>query len=153
MKKNNILQIHPKKRPHQGGVTMKAKKSELPERLESVRKGAKLSRAQLARMLNVSVQAVQAWETGKSRPKRERLNALADTFGVNLAWLEHGIGERWASKEESVYGVKIVQVSDDASDMSLALEVFVEKVRNSALPPKQIESILVLAGLALDGQP
>jgi transcriptional regulator with XRE-family HTH domain len=49
-----------------------------------------------ARELAVSQRGVSYWLSGKS-PKSSMLNYLAEKFGVNPAWLEHGIEPREAT--------------------------------------------------------
>ncbi|MBR6029728.1 MAG: helix-turn-helix transcriptional regulator [Clostridia bacterium] len=54
------------------------------ERLEALRKGKKLSRAALGEMLGVSATAVYKWETNQTDPSMDKLNAIADLYGVSL---------------------------------------------------------------------
>lgn len=154
-RKTNILQI-----PKKGAKTPKSKatapvKTTLGERLISAREdGAKrVSRGDLAKFLKVSTQAVQHWESNKNKPRRNRLIQIAEYFGINIAWLEYGIGERWAVSDKPVYGVKITGARDDRTDLSQTLDDLTETARNSALPPQQIQAILRLTIQALDARP
>ena len=57
---------------------------ELSRKLKELRKSNKLSQGQLARILNVTNQAVSKWETGKSYPDILNLVKLSDIFDVSL---------------------------------------------------------------------
>jgi transcriptional regulator with XRE-family HTH domain len=48
--------------------------------------------AQLAKVTSniVSPETVRKWLAGEAHPRRERVIALAEAFGADPAWLEHG---------------------------------------------------------------
>ena len=56
----------------------------LGENLKNLRKEKNLSQEQLAKMLNVSRQAVSKWESGKTYPDIDNLILLRDIFNVTL---------------------------------------------------------------------
>lgn len=56
----------------------------LSENLKKLRKEKNLSQEQLAKMLNVSRQAVSKWESGKTYPDIDNLILLRDIFNVTL---------------------------------------------------------------------
>ena len=55
----------------------------LADNLKTLRLGKKLSQSQFAKVFHVSQQTVGAWETGRSIPGSDTLNALADYFQVS----------------------------------------------------------------------
>lgn len=56
-------------------------------RLKELRKEKKLTQQELADTFQVSKRTVQYWENGESQIKPDKAQALADYFGVNLAFL------------------------------------------------------------------
>jgi len=60
------------------------------KRLEQLRKGRRLTLADVARELGVSKPTVWAWEKGKARPLEDRLPAIAAALGVDAAELADG---------------------------------------------------------------
>ncbi|MGX4598106.1 helix-turn-helix domain-containing protein [Faecalimicrobium sp. JNUCC 81] len=56
----------------------------LSENLKKLRREKKLSQEQLAKMINVSRQAVSKWESGKTYPDIDNLILLRDIFNVTL---------------------------------------------------------------------
>lgn len=59
----------------------------LAERIHKARIAHRLSQHELAAKVEVTNQAVSAWETGKARPSIDLLVKLADLFQVTLDWL------------------------------------------------------------------
>jgi len=55
---------------------------ELPTLLRTLRGEAKLTLAQVARMVGVSSPTVWAWEHGRAKPTRNKIGVIADAFGV-----------------------------------------------------------------------
>lgn len=64
----------------------------LQENIYTLRRKAGLSQEQLAERLEVTRQTVSKWETGRSVPDLEKLEAMARVFGVTLNELT-GTGE------------------------------------------------------------
>lgn len=62
-------------------------------RLQRLRKARGLSLAQLGAMLDVSKPTVWAWEQGRAKPARDRLEALAGALGTTLSVLQAGRDE------------------------------------------------------------
>ena len=62
----------------------------LAARIESARKRAGLSQAQLARRMGIERQSVQQWEHGETAPRQSRLTKLAQVLGVEAQWLLMG---------------------------------------------------------------
>lgn len=56
----------------------------LQENIYTLRRKAGLSQEQLAERLEVTRQTVSKWETGRSVPDLEKLEAMARVFGVTL---------------------------------------------------------------------
>lgn len=65
-------------------------------RLRKARKEARLSQADLGKVIGVSGQSVKEWEAGRSSPQFDRLSAIASATGKPLAWfflMENDQGE------------------------------------------------------------
>ena len=59
-------------------------------RIAEARKALNLNQSELARILDVTPQAVQSWESGKARPKGARLENLAKALNKSVEWLMTG---------------------------------------------------------------
>lgn len=70
------------------------------QRLRSLRAKANMTQAELAQKLDVSRPAVGSWESGKIRPRLDKLSQLAELFGITVSEL---MGEP-AGQERSVRG-------------------------------------------------
>lgn len=64
-----------------------ADKESLGARLRRLRVTRRLSQADLAAALDVSVPAVSGWEKDRSRPRHDRVEALSHVLGVSTAEL------------------------------------------------------------------
>lgn len=84
-------------------------------RISSARVRSGLSKSELARKLGVTPQSVQDWESGATRPKADRLNALAGILSVPLHWLAFGEGESHAIVNKSDLTVSIPMLEASAS--------------------------------------
>ena len=58
-----------------------------PERVRDLRHKHGLSQAQLARETGVHPDSIMLWETGRCRPREQKLKLLADYFGVSTDYL------------------------------------------------------------------
>lgn len=54
------------------------------EKVKKLRLDARLTQQQVADALDVSRQAVRAWETGRARPRYDKMRQLADLLGVRM---------------------------------------------------------------------
>lgn len=70
------------------------------QRLRSLRAKANMTQAELAQKLDVSRPAVGSWESGKIRPRLDKLSQIAELFGITVSEL---MGEE-TSQERSVRG-------------------------------------------------
>lgn len=70
-------------------------------RIAAAREAKKLNQSELARMLGVSPQSVQAWESDKNTPRPNRLKEIASALGVTASYLM-GEGERPPASLSSV---------------------------------------------------
>lgn len=70
------------------------------QRLRSLRAKANMTQAELAQKLDVSRPAVGSWESGKIRPRLDKLSQIAELFGITVSEL---MGEE-SSQERSVRG-------------------------------------------------
>ena len=78
------------------------------ERIESLRKSAGISQGKLEKELGFSNGSISKWKT--SKPTTERLQKIADYFGVSIEFLMNG--EEGNAAEESYY------LSEDARDLA-----------------------------------
>ncbi len=67
-------------------------------RIRRAREAVGLSGAQLARRLGVKTTTVNAWETGRSEPRANRLTMLAGFLAVSPTWLLYGLGDKPADE-------------------------------------------------------
>lgn len=70
------------------------------QRLRSLRAKANMTQAELAQKLDVSRPAVGSWESGKIRPRLDKLSQIAELFGITVSEL---MGEP-AGQERPVRG-------------------------------------------------
>ncbi len=59
----------------------------LPERLKLLRKSKRLTQDQLAEVLNIGIQSIKRYETGKQDASSTHLVLIADFFGVSTDYL------------------------------------------------------------------
>ena len=78
------------------------------ERIESLRKSAGISQWKLEKELGFSNGSISKWKT--SKPTTERLQKIADYFGVSIEFLMNG--EEGNAAEESYY------LSEDARELA-----------------------------------
>lgn len=67
---------------------MKQPYRDMGARIRKTRRLKDLTQQQVAEAVHVSVQSVSQWETGKTRPDRDRLTALAEFLGVHPDFLQ-----------------------------------------------------------------
>lgn len=59
----------------------------LSDRLKDLRMSHNLTQSQLAKRLFIGQTAVSAWEKGRSAPPTDKLQAIADLYGISMAEL------------------------------------------------------------------
>ena len=59
----------------------------LPKRFSELREQHNLTQGQLADLLNMSVRAIAAWESGERKPPIDKLEWLADYYDVSTDYL------------------------------------------------------------------
>lgn len=57
-------------------------------RIKELRRNSKLSQIELAKIANVSNQAISTYESGTREPKKETWQALANFFNVSVPYLK-----------------------------------------------------------------
>lgn len=72
----------------------------LSERLIELRKEKNLSQIELAAVLNVSRQAVSRWETGLAAPSLDKLQFLAEFYGITIDELFYSVEEKPKPQEQ-----------------------------------------------------
>lgn len=65
----------------------------LGERISEAREERGLSSAQAARRTGVTTKTLKNWESGKTRPRPNKLQLLSGVLGVPMLWLIDGHGE------------------------------------------------------------
>lgn len=75
--------------------------SKFSERLKSLRKQHNMTQGQLAEKIGVGRSAISMYEMGEREPDFETLEALADTFNVDMAFLLGGNKKDPTPKKES----------------------------------------------------
>lgn len=73
----------------------------IANRIAEARKALEINQSELARILSVTPQAVQSWESGKARPRGARLQNLASVLGRSVEWLVTGQDESVTAAEAS----------------------------------------------------
>ena len=73
----------------------------LSKRLIGLRKEKNLSQEELAAVLNVSRQAVSRWETGLAAPSLDKLQFLAEFYGVTLDELFCSVEKKQNPQEQN----------------------------------------------------
>lgn len=63
---------------------------EFKDRVRSLRDAAGLTQEQLADRVGLTGRAIGAWESGRAKPRIDKLQQLADYFGVSPHWLLDG---------------------------------------------------------------
>ncbi len=91
----------------------------LGARMQQLRRANGMTQDKLAKMLSVSVPAVSAWEADRSRPRPDRMDAMAKIFGVSLSDLL-GLKERTGFR---------TQIDQARRSIALAAGVEEDKVR------------------------
>ncbi|SHF04467.1 Transcriptional regulator, contains XRE-family HTH domain [Kaistia soli DSM 19436] len=77
---------------------MTDEKKTLGDRLREARQFAGLSQQVVADRLNISVQSVSQWETGRTRPAMDRMMLLSELYAVDYEWLVNGGAEKRVPK-------------------------------------------------------
>ena len=104
------------------------------ERITSLRKERNISQAQLARLLNVTRQAVSKWENDLTAPDTIKLIQLADVLDTDVEYLATGNHSLLQKKPEVITIEKPVEVIK-----ILEKPITVEKI---VQVPQYIESIV-----------
>ncbi|MBR5571947.1 MAG: helix-turn-helix transcriptional regulator [Oscillospiraceae bacterium] len=73
----------------------------LSERLTELRKEKNLSQAELADALNVSRQSVSLWENGSTVPALDKLQFLAEFYGVTIDELFYPVEKKQKPQEQA----------------------------------------------------
>lgn len=93
--------------------------SSIGDKIRDLRKNRGLTQAQLAERLGVSQQTIGQWETGKSSPKIQSINKLAQALGVYASALIDSSGSSVLTPTDSfsdTHLVAVIQVIRDQMD-------------------------------------
>lgn len=69
---------------------MKPSSNDIGRRIRDMRKAKKMTQQELADVLQITVQSVSQWETGRTQPDTDRGVELANVLGVPWSWLVAG---------------------------------------------------------------
>lgn len=72
----------------------------LGERIKLVRRNAGLNQTIFGNKIGVTQVTITNYERNKETPSKRTLIAIANTFNINLEWLESGVGEMDTTKSE-----------------------------------------------------
>jgi transcriptional regulator with XRE-family HTH domain len=102
------------------------------------------TQAEIARLCNVSPQAVSGWINGRSKPTPDRMRLLKDRFGIPMeAWTEVEGGEPEANptQPEPATGAaeRVVELDESPADEVSEVSVVVEP-EHSLTDPKHAPS-------------
>ena len=82
----------------------------IADRLFYARIMAKLSREEVAKIRNVSVNTVRRWETRKSTPKNQKLiMGLAEIYNISYLWLAFRYGDE---KDDFASGIELYKLQN-----------------------------------------
>jgi transcriptional regulator with XRE-family HTH domain len=82
--------------------------SSIASRITAAREAKKLNQSQLARLLDVTPQSVQGWESGKATPRNKKLANLCEVLEVSIGHLLDNEAIAPSHKDSSHLKVKIV---------------------------------------------
>jgi len=77
---------------HVGKHLQMNEENELPQRIRQARTQSRLSQKALGKLLGISSQSVNQWESGATRPSRQHLIKISTYTGVEIGWLMTGEG-------------------------------------------------------------
>ncbi len=106
-------------------------------KLREYRLAAGLTQQFVALSLGVKAPSVNNWESGKSKPKTERLKALAELYGVTVDEL---LNEPPKSKQNESDDHPSDLDKSDADECSKVQNEIMEALKN--IPEKEISSLL-----------
>jgi len=99
-------------------------RSTLGERIGRIRRERGLTLSQIADALNVSKPTVWAWEKDKARPLPERMRAIAEALGVEIAQLQESQGNNANADLVEECRIRIATAYDTApSRIRIMIEV------------------------------
>jgi transcriptional regulator with XRE-family HTH domain len=90
----------------------------LGNRIRTLRKGRNLTQSALAAEIGWERSTIASIESGKDRPGRELLEALASHFEVSLDWITHGEGGPQPARATTQEEALMLSLFREASDGS-----------------------------------
>lgn len=90
----------------------------MKERVKAVRQDAKMTQAEFAEALNMTVNAVSQMERDVIKPSIRTRELICDRFNINREWLETGVGEMKRPPLDEVASV-LSDVLDDGKNNPL----------------------------------
>ncbi len=73
------------------------------QRIRALREAQDLSQEQLGKMVEVSFQSVQQWESGKTTPRASRLRKLATALKTTPNYIQFGIGKSTSENIDDIF--------------------------------------------------
>lgn len=101
------------------------------EKIKALREGKNLTMEQLAALIGVSWQTVQQWENGKTAPKRNRLEKVAEVLGVPSVSLTSNDVEFYGVDAE---GARLYMINTSGLGKTNLYEKLYQQIHNLAEP-------------------
>lgn len=116
----------------------------LQQRLKSLRLGRLLTQKELARLLNVSQNAIYNWENGNREPNKEMIEKIASLFDVSPAYLMGWENERTvfiADNLKKIMELKNISSSELANLSDLPICEIDDILENGRAPVSYISKL------------
>lgn len=111
----------------------------LGDRIQYARLERGQSVADLARPIGVVEAALKVWESGKSRPRSNRLPVIANALSVSMRWLMSGEGTPWAElAKPTVPVVTDADVLEEVQALRRGVEASIARMADLELRLKKL---------------
>lgn len=111
------------------------------ERIQELRKKCNISQSQLAKIMDVSRQAVSKWENDLTAPDTIKLIQLADILDTDVEYLATG---KHSPKKPPVQVVSVVQKVDNVIEKVVEKPIVIEKIVEVEKPIEKAINVPVL---------
>ncbi|MCX4027872.1 helix-turn-helix transcriptional regulator [Endozoicomonas sp. SM1973] len=132
---------------------MSEKKSELKDRIKSVRKFRLFTQEELGQKLGVTKSAVAAWETGRNSPAPLMLKELSKLLNCSLEWLssdESEITGQWAERIKVEHPDKVDNENYDRNRIMEDVSYVATNITRLGLEDKLTQSDMKLLKSIID---
>ena len=111
------------------------------ERIQELRKKCNISQSQMAKIMDVSRQAVSKWENDLTPPDTIKLIQLADILDTDVEYLATG---KHSPKKPPVQVVSVVQKVDNVIEKVVEKPIVIEKIVEVEKPIEKAINVPVL---------